>query len=145
MTAPPAPRSVTGLAPVPTWKLTGISCACAAAQTGSYRSLLYGASAGACGGPMRRGGEPSTRNSQRPSTSSMRGARSRRWLGSRCTQRSRGSTTCESALLTSVVTVSLPQDHRARRRRAGAGDDERDLDPGDLVCGRAAELPDGLE
>src|SRR5260370_23203413 len=75
----------------------------------------------------------------------MRGARARRCSGNRCTQRSRGSTTCESALLTSVVTMSLPQDHRARGRRAGAGDDERDLGPRDLVGRRAAKLPDGLE
>src|SRR5215831_15882028 len=255
MTAPPSPRSVTGLAPVPTWKLTGIPRAWAAAHTASYRSLLYAPSAGACmgsmtdrnprratrsisrtdssgswtgisaapanrfdaaanvsasqslyaravvhrssgsgitnannaivgyrtsphtpsssrsrarrsgsdpparnpvavrfcssesadGGPIRRGGVPSTTNIHRPSTSSMRGARPRRCEGKRCTQRSSGSTTCESALFTSVVTVSLPQDHRAGRRRARTRDHQRDLGSGDLVCGGPPQLAHSLE
>ncbi len=70
MTAPPGPRSVTGFAPVPTWKLTGIPCACAAAHTGSYRSLLYGPSAGACIGSITdRKPSPATRSISRTASS----------------------------------------------------------------------------
>ena len=63
MTAPPGPRSVTGFDPVPTWKLTGIPCACAAAQIGSYAGELYGCPSGASIGSMiERSPRPATRS-----------------------------------------------------------------------------------
>ncbi len=54
---------MTGFDPVPTWKLTGMPWACAAAQIGSYTGELYGWPSGALiGNMMERSLRPATRS-----------------------------------------------------------------------------------